>query len=110
MLTHWVRDRAREGRMGLEEVVHGQTRATAAMYGFMDRGLLKPGYKADVNVIDFSNLHLRAPEVVYDLPTEARRLVQRADGYLTTIASGEPILENGVPTGALPGKLVRGAR
>ncbi len=76
--------------------------------GLLDRGLLAVGYKADVNVIDFENLQLRPPHMVYDLPSRARRLMQEADGYVATIANGQVIYRDGVPTGALPGKLVRG--
>jgi len=78
--------------------------------GLLDRGVIAPGYKADVNVIDFDHLQLRPPHMVYDLPSGARRLMQEADGYVVTIASGEVIYRNGAPTGALPGKLVRGAK
>jgi N-acyl-D-aspartate/D-glutamate deacylase len=76
--------------------------------GLLDRGLIAPGYKADVNVIDFDNLQLRPPHMVYDLPSGARRLMQEADGYVATIASGVVIYRDGRHTGALPGKLVRG--
>ena len=76
--------------------------------GLMDRGLIAVGYKADVNVIDFDRLQLRPPHMIYDLPSGARRLMQEADGYVATIASGEIIYRDGAHTGALPGKLVRG--
>jgi N-acyl-D-aspartate/D-glutamate deacylase len=108
LLTHWVRDRARGERIRLETIVSRQTRHTAQFYGMHDRGVLAPGMKADVNVIDLDALHIHAPEMVYDLPAEGRRLVQKADGYRYTICSGEVTYEGGVPTGALPGKLVRG--
>ena len=78
------------------------------MFGLHDRGLLKPGYKADVNLIDFENLKIHAPEVVYDLPNDARRLVQGVDGYRMTICAGKVIYDNGQATGELPGKLIRG--
>ena len=91
-------------------VVRRQTRDTAELYGLLDRGVLAPGYKADINVIDYENLRLHQPEIVYDLPGDARRLVQRADGYVATIVSGEVTLRDGTPTGALPGKVLRGAR
>jgi N-acyl-D-aspartate/D-glutamate deacylase len=110
MLTHWVRDRDRGPRLGLEQVVRFQTGETAELYGFYDRGVLAPGMKADVNVIDFAGLHLYAPEIVYDFPAAARRLIQKVDGYKYTVVSGAIIYENGAPTGALPGKLVRGGR
>jgi len=110
MLTHWVRDRERGSRLGLEQVVRFQTSETAELYGFTDRGVLAPGMKADVNVIDFAGLHLYAPEIVYDFPAGARRLIQKVDGYKYTVVSGEVIYENGAPTGALPGKVVRAGR
>jgi N-acyl-D-aspartate/D-glutamate deacylase len=75
-----------------------------------DRGTLEPGMLADVNVIDFDRLNLRLPELVFDLPGGARRLVQRADGYVATVVSGEVTFREGEPTGARPGRLVRGAR
>ncbi len=108
LLTHWVRDRDRGERIGLEEIVERQTRRTASFYGMEDRGVLEPGMKADLNVIDFERLHIHAPEMVYDLPAEGKRLIQKVDGYRFTIVSGEVIYEDGKPTGALPGKLVRG--
>jgi N-acyl-D-aspartate/D-glutamate deacylase len=108
LLTHWVRDRARGRRLPLEKAVKLQTRDTAEFYGMMDRGLIAPGMKADLNVIDFANLRLHAPEMVFDLPAGGRRLIQKAEGYKHTIVSGEAILEDGRPTGAMPGKVVRG--
>ena len=108
LLTHWVRDRARGERIPLEQVVERQTRRTAELYGMEDRGVLAPGMKADVNVIDFDALHIHAPEMVYDLPADGKRLIQKVDGYRYTIQSGEVTYEDGEPTGALPGKLIRG--
>ncbi len=108
LLTHWVRDRDRGPRMALEEIVEKQTRRTARFYGMHDRGVIEPGMKADMNVIDFEGLHIHAPEMVHDLPADGRRLVQKIDGYRYTICSGAVTLENGEPTGAMPGKLVRG--
>jgi N-acyl-D-aspartate/D-glutamate deacylase len=108
MLMHWVRDRSRGERIPLEFAVRSQTYETAKQYGLHDRGVIAPGMKADVNVIDFDNLTLTAPEVRYDFPANGRRLVQGASGYKTTIASGQVIFENGEATGALPGKLMRG--
>jgi N-acyl-D-amino-acid deacylase len=108
MLTHWVRDRTRGPRLPLEEVVKTITSDTASFYGLDDRGRVAVGYKADLNVIDFDALKLYAPEMVYDLPADGRRFVQRADGYTHTIVSGEVIRAHGQPTGKLPGKLVRG--
>jgi len=75
--------------------------------GLHDRGLLAPGLKADVNVIDFERLRLRPPEIVHDLPSGGARLDQRAEGYLATVVSGEVTYEGGEPTDALPGRLIR---
>jgi len=110
LLTHWFRDRRRGARLPLELVVRRQTRETAELYGLRDRGLLAPGMKADVNVIDLDALALSPPEMVYDLPAGGRRLVQRARGYRATIKNGATVFEDGVATGALPGRLLRGAR
>jgi N-acyl-D-amino-acid deacylase len=108
MLTHWVRDRSRGERLPLELAVKRQTHDTARFYGLNDRGTLRPGMKADVNVIDFDALKLHAPRMVFDLPAGGRRLIQRADGYKYTVASGEVIYENAEATGAMPGQLIRG--
>ena len=110
LLSHWVRDRKRGARMELEKAVKLQTRDTAEFYGLMDRGLIAPGLKADLNLIDFDNVRAHAPEMVFDLPAGGRRLIQKADGYKHTIVSGEVILEDGQPTGAMPGKMVRGGQ
>lgn len=107
LLTHWVRDRKRGERIPLEQAVRLQTANTAAVYGFRDRGTIEVGKKADLNVIDFDALHLHAPEMVFDLPANGRRLVQRVDGYRATVVSGEVTFENGERTGAMPGRLVR---
>ena len=88
MLTHWARDRSRGEQLPVETVVHLQTRRTAELYGFRDRGLLAPGHLADVNVIDHGALTLEPPEMVYDLPASGKRLVQRARGYVATVKSG----------------------
>jgi len=110
MLTHWARDRSRGPRFGLEQIVAMQTRETAELFGLNDRGLLAPGFKGDVNIIDYEGLRLENPQMAYDLPLGGRRLVQRAHGYLATIVSGQMIMANGEPTGVLPGRLLRGAR
>lgn len=107
LLQHWVRDRER-GRLPLEFVVQRQARATAEAVGFLDRGLLAPGYKADLNVIDLHALHLHKPVVHHDLPAGGRRLLQRADGYRHTVVSGVETYVDGQATGELPGRLVRG--
>jgi len=108
ILTHWGRDRTKGERMDLEFLVRKLSRDTAEAYGLYDRGLLQPGYLADLNIIDFEHLNLHRPEAVFDLPTGGKRLVQRVDGYEHIIKRGQEILTRGEPTGALPGKLVRG--
>jgi N-acyl-D-aspartate/D-glutamate deacylase len=110
MLTHWTRDRSRGAKFGLPWAVKRISRDSAQAIGLLDRGLVAAGYKADLNVIDYDRLHLRKPEVVYDLPSGGRRLIQRADGYTATILSGAVVHRDGEATGALPGRLVRGAR
>jgi N-acyl-D-amino-acid deacylase len=108
LLTYFARDRKRGPLLPLEFAVKLHTRDTASLYGLGDRGLLAPGMKADVNLIDFDNLRMGAPEMVYDLPAGGRRLVQRVEGYKYTIASGEVIFQDGEASGAMPGKLIRG--
>ena len=108
MLTHWARDRSRGEQLPLETVVHLQTRRTAELYGFRDRGLLAPGYVADVNLIDHDGLALCPPEIVYDLPAAGKRLIQRARGYAATIKSGVVVRQHDEPTGEYPGRLLRG--
>ncbi|MEI2638529.1 MAG: amidohydrolase family protein [Microthrixaceae bacterium] len=110
MLTHWARDRSRGDRLSVEEVVNHQTRRAALLYGFEDRGLLEPGYLADVNVIDMENLTLLPPKMVYDLPAGGKRLIQDAVGYVATVKSGVVVRENGKATGERPGVLLRGAQ
>ncbi len=108
MLSHWVRDRSRGEKMPVETAVRLQTSDTAKLYGLGDRGVLAPGMKADLNVIDLDALKLHAPQMVFDLPAGGRRLIQRAEGYKFTILSGEVTFKDGVPTEAMPGKLIRG--
>jgi N-acyl-D-aspartate/D-glutamate deacylase len=110
MITHWTRDRARGPKIPLETVIRMQSRDTARAVGLHDRGLIAPGYRADLNVIDYEGLRLHAPKVVYDLPAGGRRLVQKASGYVATIVGGQITYRDGEPTEALPGRLVRGAR
>lgn len=109
-LIHWTRDRTRGPKIALETMIAKQTHHTANAVGLNDRGLLKPRYKADINVIDYDNLRLHAPTILYDLPAGGRRLMQYADGYTATIVNGQAIYRDGQATGALPGRLVRGAR
>jgi N-acyl-D-aspartate/D-glutamate deacylase len=110
MLTLWTRDRTRGPRISIAEAVAGMTSKPAEAVGLMDRGLLKAGYKGDFNIIDYDALHLHTPHVAYDLPAGGRRLHQRADGYVATGVAGAVTYREGVPTGALPGRLIRGAR
>jgi len=107
LLAHWARDRA-SGRMSVAEVVKELTSVPARVAGLADRGRIAVGYKADLNVIDHAGLRLHRPTIIYDLPAGGRRLDQTADGYVVTIVSGEIIVENGQPTAARPGRLVRG--
>ncbi len=108
LLTHWVRDRSRGPRIPLETAVRLQTKNTADVWGFTDRGTLEVGKKGDLNVIDLDALALDAPVMVNDLPAGGRRLIQRAHGYRATVCAGEVTFEDGEPTGARPGRLVRG--
>ena len=110
LLTHWTRDRTRGPKLPLEDVIRMQCRDTAESVGLFDRGRIAVGLRADLNVIDYDHLRLRAPEVAYDLPAGGRRLIQRADGYVATIVAGEITYRDGEPTGALPGRLLRGAQ
>jgi len=110
LLTHWTRDRTRGERLSIPFVVAAQSRKTALSVGLYDRGLIAPGYKADVNVIDYDRLHLHPPKVHYDLPVGGRRLLQQVDGYDVTIVSGDVTRREGRATGARPGRLVRGSQ
>jgi N-acyl-D-aspartate/D-glutamate deacylase len=109
LLEHWVRDRDHD-RIPLEFVIQRQSRETARTVGLLDRGVLAPGYKADVNVIDMQRLRLRRPQMSFDLPGGGRRLLQRAEGYLHTFVDGLEVYRDGEPTDELPGRLVRGAQ
>lgn len=106
-LQHWVRDRAKK-RITLELAIQRQCHDTARLYGLDDRGLLKPGYLADINVIDMARLKLGKPWLAFDLPAGGKRLLQKAEGYVATIKSGVVTFRNGQPTGACPGKVIRG--
>ena len=106
-LTHWARDRS-EGRIPVEYIVAQQTSATARTVGLYDRGVIAPGYRADLNVIDFEHLKVHRPTPRYDLPGGACRLIQEAEGYLHTFVRGVEVAHNGVSTGAQPGTLIRG--
>jgi len=107
MLEHWVRDRGR-GTITLENAIKRQCRDTARLYGLNDRGILKPGYLADINVIDLDNIKLGKPWLAFDLPAGGKRLLQKARGYDYTIKSGQVTFEHGVLGDARPGSLIRG--
>ena len=89
-------------------MVHRQTQATAAHVGFDDRGVVAPGYLADLNIFDHDTINAHAPELVQDLPAGGTRLLQKSSGYLATIKRGTPTVENGELTGEYPGGLMRG--
>jgi N-acyl-D-amino-acid deacylase len=108
-LAHWARDR-KSGRFSVAEAIRKLTSVPARVAGLGDRGRIAVGYKADINVIDHAALRLHKPLISYDLPAGGRRLDQTADGYVATIVSGEIIAENGVPTDARPGELIRGRK
>ncbi len=108
MLSFWTRDRARGERLPLEYVVHRQTQDTAQFFGLNDRGVLAPGFRADLNVIDYDRLGFQTPRVAYDLPAGGRRLIQDAQGYTLTMCAGVVTVEDDTLTGARPGKVLRG--
>ena len=107
-LSHWARDREAGKKIPIELIVRKQTKDTAETYGLFDRGEIKTGMLADLNIIDFENLNVTHPKMVYDLPMGGRRLIQNSFGYLATVKSGEVVYEEGEATGILPGKLIRG--
>ena len=109
-VVHWTRDRTRGPKMSLEWIIQKLTRDPARAIGLLDRGVLAPAFKADINIIDYEALKIEPMKVQFDLPSGGRRLMQESRGYVATIVSGEVVTENGVPTGALPGRLVRGAQ
>jgi N-acyl-D-amino-acid deacylase len=110
LLTHWTRDRKDGARVPLGWAVRELTSATAEVMGLNDRGLIKPGYKGDLNVIDYDAMRLHPPQVIHDLPAGGRRFMQKADGYLATVLSGQITYREGQPTKALPGRLIRGTQ
>ena len=110
LLAHWGRDRRRGDLLDVAWLVSRHTRATAETVGLLDRGLLVPGHKADVNVIDFDNLAVHRPRIVADLPAGGKRVMQSADGYVHTFVSGIEVYASGEATEELPGRLVRGAQ
>ena len=109
LLAYWGRDRDHD-RIPLPFLVQRHCRDTARTVGLLDRGVIAPGYRADLNVVDFDNLRLHKPTIVHDLPADGRRLLQRADGWLHTVVAGHETYRHGTATDALPGRLVRGAQ
>ncbi len=107
MMSYVARDRTRGARLPLEFVVHKMTQNSARVYGLRDRGVIASGYRADLNLIDHDALALEQPEMVYDLPSGGKRLIQKARGYVATIVSGQVTFEHGEATGAMPGRLLR---
>jgi N-acyl-D-aspartate/D-glutamate deacylase len=110
LIQHWGRDRTRGDGLPLAKLIAMQTSETAKQVGLLDRGILRAGYKADVNIIDFDNLTLHAPHIIHDLPAGGKRLMQKATGYNETIISGKVAFREGNPTGELNGRLIRGAQ
>ncbi|MEO1104241.1 MAG: amidohydrolase family protein, partial [Pseudomonadota bacterium] len=108
MLEHWVKNRKRGERLSLEHAIKRQCSDTARLYGLEDRGVIAPGYLADLNIIDMERLKLGRPWLAFDLPAGGKRLLQKADGYACTIKSGVVTFEEGKWTGATPGGLIRG--
>jgi N-acyl-D-aspartate/D-glutamate deacylase len=107
MLSYWARDRSRGEGFTVAEAVRRITSEPASFYGMNDRGVIAPGMRADLNLIDFDRLRLLHPEQVHDLPADAGRLVQRAEGYVSTIVAGEEVVAGGALTDARPGRLIR---
>jgi N-acyl-D-aspartate/D-glutamate deacylase len=108
MITHWARDRWRGPKLPIEFLVKKQTLDTASLYGLNDRGVIKPGFRADINIIDFDKLRVELPRLVFDMPNGSRRILAESTGYKYTIVKGEVTLKDGKLTGARPGRLVEG--
>ncbi len=109
LLSHWVRDRKRGPRLSLQHMVRKQTYDAARLYGITDRGLVTPGQRADLNLIDFDRLSYQPLRMLYDLPSGAERLMQKANGYVATLVRGEITQAEGEDTGARPGRLMHRA-
>jgi N-acyl-D-aspartate/D-glutamate deacylase len=107
-ISHWGRDREAGRKFPLEMLIKKQTKDTAETFGLFDRGEIKPGMLADINIVDFDKLNVSHPTMIHDLPLGGRRLVQDATGYIATIKNGQVVSENGKANGVLPGKLIRG--
>jgi N-acyl-D-aspartate/D-glutamate deacylase len=109
LLHYWGRDRSR-GTIDLEFLVQRHCQGTARTVGLLDRGVIAPGYRADLNIVDFDNLELYKPEIAHDLPAGGRRLLQRAGGWAHTVVAGRETYRDGEATEELPGRLIRGAQ
>jgi len=107
-VAHWTRDRNRGDKIPIEYIVNKQTRETARTFGLFDRGELKEGYLADINIINYDDLKVYKPEMVHDLPTGGRRIIQKCSGYAATIKNGVVTYKNDKATGKLPGSVIRG--
>jgi N-acyl-D-aspartate/D-glutamate deacylase len=110
LMTHWAKECGRSDGFDISWLIKRQTSDTARTVGLLDRGVIKPGMKADINVIDLAKLALPAPRMAFDLPAGGKRLLQKADGYRATVLSGVVTYRDGEATGNLPGRLVRGAQ
>jgi N-acyl-D-aspartate/D-glutamate deacylase len=110
LLEFWGYQAPEGERLPVEWIVKRQCADTAALVGLHDRGVLAPGKRADVNLVDVDALGVGTVEMIQDLPAGGRRLVQRATGYRATLVAGEVVMRDSEPTGALPGRLVRGAK
>ena len=110
LLSYWTRDRKSGDKIPLENAIHSLTKKIADYLGIRDRGELKVGMKADVNIIDMEKLKLFAPEMVQDLPAGGQRLLQMAEGYRATVVSGKIVIENDQITEQRPGRLIRMGR
>jgi N-acyl-D-aspartate/D-glutamate deacylase len=108
-LTHWARDRSRGERLPVELLVKKLSGTNAELYGLSDRGVIAPGRRADLNVIDFDRLRIRRPELRFDLPAGASRILQPAEGYAATLVGGVVTRRDDQDTGERPGRLVRAA-
>ena len=104
-LSHWVRDR---GLFGIEEGIRRVTSDTASLIGLTDRGVVRVGAFADLNVVDLDGLRLPLPEIAHDFPGGSPRFIQRAEGIDHTVVNGQHFLDHGEHTGALAGRLLRG--
>ncbi len=106
MLTHWVRDRAKD-KLTLEGAVEMLSRRNARYLGLHDRGVIAAGQRADLNLIDPQRLSVGVPKLVRDLPAGGKRFLQKGEGYLGTWVAGTAVQRDGEVSAARPGRLVR---